>query len=108
MVVTTLHLLYEITFAPATGPYARTTLPTTPLEVNATVKSSPASSSATRKATVGPDPETNAPRAPYSCQHLEQDEVLDAMNMLLVANHLSDEHPLILHQLQVTPASALH
>ncbi len=66
MVVTTLHLLYEITFAPATGPYARTTLPTTPLEVNATVKSSPASSSATRKATVGPDPETNAPSAPYS------------------------------------------
>ena len=65
MVATTWHLLYEITFAPATGPYARTTLPTTPLEVKATVKSSPASSSATRKATVGPDPETNAPRAPY-------------------------------------------
>jgi hypothetical protein len=37
-------------------------------------------------------------------QHLEQDEVLDAMNMLLVANHLQDEHPLILHQLQVMPA----
>ena len=63
---TQMERIYEITFAPATGPYARATLPTTPLEVKATAKSRPASSSATKNATVGPDPETIAPSAPYS------------------------------------------
>ena len=53
-----------MTRAPCTGPLARTTPATTPLELSATVKSIDFSSSSTKNATVGPDPETIPPSAP--------------------------------------------
>ncbi len=50
--------------APDTGPLALTTDETTPLALNATVKSIACSSLDTKNATVGPEPETIPPNAP--------------------------------------------
>src|SRR6188508_1345136 len=60
-------LTQPTTRAPLTGPTERRTARQTPSALSATLRSTAAGSPETRNAQVGPEPDTMAPRAPYSC-----------------------------------------
>ena len=60
------YLDVEITLAPCTGPWVRSTSSTKPEDFNCTTKSIALDSSLARNAQVGPLPEITAPNAPES------------------------------------------